>query len=98
MTVIFVMEKPSPSVQGHIIMRATQALPTFSSSFSDTSSSLGKYLLSNMVNSVSFVYNMQFSGIGTALIVTFCCFAESLPVIAESPRCEEAAQREIEEQ
>ena len=47
-SVIFVAERPSPSIQGPgIITRAaTQALPTFSSSGSDTSSSLGKYLLS----------------------------------------------------
>ena len=48
--VIFVVERPSPSVHGPgIIVRATtQALPTFSSSDSDTSSSLGKSLLSNI--------------------------------------------------
>ena len=44
-SVIFVAERPSPSVQHpHIITRAaTHALPTFSSSASDTSSSLGEY-------------------------------------------------------
>ena len=49
-SVIFVAEKLSPSIQEtHIIMRATQALPTFSSSSSDTSLFLGKYLISNML-------------------------------------------------
>ena len=42
-SVIFVAEKLSPSVQWpHIIVRATQVLPTFSSSCSDSSSSIGK--------------------------------------------------------
>ena len=47
-SVIFVAERPSPSIEHpHIIARAaTQALPTFSSSASDTSSSLGGYLRS----------------------------------------------------
>ena len=49
-SVTSVVERPSPSVQGPgpgIIARAaTQALPTFSSSGSGTSSSLGKSLLS----------------------------------------------------
>ena len=49
-SVIFVVEKSSPSVQGpHIIMRATKSLPTFSSFCSDASSSLGTYLISNML-------------------------------------------------
>ena len=48
--VICAAERPLPSVQGPgIITRATtQALPTFSSSGSHTSSSLGKSLLSNI--------------------------------------------------
>ena len=47
-SVIFVVEKCLPSIQGPgIVARAaTQALLTFSSSASDTSSSLGEYLLS----------------------------------------------------
>ena len=47
-SVIFVAEKPLPSIQGPgIIARtATQALPTFSSSANNTSSSISKYLLS----------------------------------------------------
>ena len=46
-SVIFVLERPSPSVQGPgIIMgSSTQALHAFSSSGSDTASSLGKSLL-----------------------------------------------------
>ena len=49
-SVIFVTERPSPSIQGPgTIMRATtQPKPTFSSSGSDTSSSLGKSLISNI--------------------------------------------------
>ena len=45
-SVIFVMERPLASVQPpHIITRAaTQAMPAFSNSASDTSSSLGEYL------------------------------------------------------
>ena len=45
-SVIFVVERPSPSVQGPCIIAraATQALPTFSSSASDTSPTLGEYL------------------------------------------------------
>ena len=48
--IIFVVERPLSSIQGpDIITRvATQALPTFSSSGSDPSSSLGKCLLSNI--------------------------------------------------
>ena len=44
-SVVFVVERPSPSVQDpHIVTRAaTHALPTFSSPTSDTSSSLGEY-------------------------------------------------------
>ena len=44
-SVIFVVKRPLPSVQHpHIIARnATQALPTFSSSASDSCSSLGEY-------------------------------------------------------
>ena len=47
-SVIFVAERPLPSIQGPGIVTsaATQALPTLSSSGNDTSSSLGKYLLS----------------------------------------------------
>ena len=43
--VIFAVEKPLPSVQHpHIVARAAaHTLPTFSSSSSDTSSSLGEY-------------------------------------------------------
>ena len=46
-SVIFVAERPLPSIQGPgIVARAaTQALPPFPSSGSDTSSSLGKSLL-----------------------------------------------------
>ena len=49
-SVIFVAERPSLSIQGpSIIVRATtQALPSFSSSDSDTSSSLGKSLITNI--------------------------------------------------
>ena len=49
-SVILAAERPLPSVQGPgIIARAAiQALPTFSSSGSDTSSSLGKSLLSDI--------------------------------------------------
>ena len=45
-SVIFVVERPLPSIQHPCIVAraATQALPTFSSSASDTSSSLGRYL------------------------------------------------------
>ena len=44
-SVIFFVEQPSPSVQGlGIIVRASQALPTFS-----TSSSFGKFLKSSML-------------------------------------------------
>ena len=44
-SVIFVVEKPLPSIWHlRIVTRAaTHALPTFSSSASDTSSSLGEY-------------------------------------------------------
>ena len=44
-SVIFVAKKPLPSIQHpHIVAgAATHALPTFSSSASDTSSSLGEY-------------------------------------------------------
>ena len=44
-SVIFVAKKPLPSIQHpHIVARAaTHALPTFSSSASDTSSSFGGY-------------------------------------------------------
>ena len=47
-SVIFVVEEPLPSIQGPgIITRAAiQALLTFSSSASNTPSSLGEYLLS----------------------------------------------------
>ena len=47
---IFAAERPSPSVPGPgIIVRATiQALPTFSSSGSDTLSMLGKSLITNI--------------------------------------------------
>ena len=47
-SVICATERPLPSIQGPgIIARAaTQALPTFPSSASDTSLSLGEYLLS----------------------------------------------------
>ena len=46
-SVIFVAERPLPPMQdsGIIARAVTQALPTFSGSGSDTSSSLGKYLL-----------------------------------------------------
>ena len=44
-SVIFVAKKPSPSIQcPHVVARAAaHALPTFSSSASDTSLSLGEY-------------------------------------------------------
>ena len=44
-SVIFVVEKPLPSIQCPCIVAraAAHALPTFSSSSSDTSSSLGEY-------------------------------------------------------
>ena len=44
-SVIFVVERPSPYIQfPHVVARAaTHTLPTFSSSASDTSSSLGEY-------------------------------------------------------
>ena len=44
-SVIFVVERPLPSIQHPCIVAraATHALPTFSSSASDTSSSLGEY-------------------------------------------------------
>ena len=44
-SVIFIVERPSPSLQHPCIVAraATHALPTFSSSASDTSSSLGEY-------------------------------------------------------
>ena len=44
-SVKFIAERPLPSVwHPHIVARAaTHALPTFPSSFSDTSSSLGEY-------------------------------------------------------
>ena len=44
-SVIFVAKKPLPSIQHPCIVAqaATHALPTFSSSVSDTSSSLGEY-------------------------------------------------------
>ena len=47
-SVICVAERPLPSIQapGINTRAATQAPPTLSSSNSDTSSSLGKYLLS----------------------------------------------------
>ena len=49
-SVIFVAERPSPSIQApDIIVRATtHALPTFTSSGSDILSSLGMSLLSNI--------------------------------------------------
>ena len=49
-SVIFIVERPSSSVQGPGIIASatTQALPTFSSSGSDTSSSLGKSLIINI--------------------------------------------------
>ena len=44
-SVIFIVEKPSPFIQRpHIVARAaTHTLPMFSSSSSETSSSLGEY-------------------------------------------------------
>ena len=44
-SIIFVAEKPLPSIQQPWVVAraATNALPTFSSSASDTSSSLGEY-------------------------------------------------------
>ena len=44
-SIIFIAEKPSPSIeQPQVVGRASVgALPTFSSSASDTSSSLGEY-------------------------------------------------------
>ena len=44
-SVIFVVERPLPSIQHALIVTraATHALPTISSSASDTSSSLGEY-------------------------------------------------------
>ena len=50
-SVIFVAERPLPSMQGPgIIARAaTQALPTFSSSGNDTSSCLGKYFTKHYI-------------------------------------------------
>ena len=46
-SIIFIAEKPLPSIQQHqVVARAgAGALPTFSSSPSDTSSSLGEYWL-----------------------------------------------------
>ena len=46
-SIIFVAEKPSPSIeQSQVVRRARMgALPTFSSLASDTSSSLGEYWL-----------------------------------------------------
>ena len=67
-SVIFVVEMPFPSIQGPGIMAraVTQALPTFSSSGSDTSSYLGKYLISiifyckSYILSISIVYTKLF--------------------------------------
>ena len=47
-SVIVIAERPSKSIQGPGIMRATQVLPTFSSSASDTCLSLGKSLITNI--------------------------------------------------
>ena len=48
-TVIFIADRPSPAIQGPCIsLRATQALPTFLTSSSDTSSSVGRYVISNL--------------------------------------------------
>ena len=50
-SIIFVAEKHLPSIQQpQVVARAdTNALPTFSSSASDTSSSLGEYWLTTLI-------------------------------------------------
>ena len=81
-SVIFIVEKPSPSIQvPHIITRASQALTTFSSSCSDRSSSLGKYFIRilQLVGQMSKTY--IFSGVyrnrNCINCNNFCCSVES---------------------
>ena len=76
-SVRFLAESHSPSIQepGIITRATTLALPTYSSSGSDTSSSLGKSLITNICIYMHSVYNMQFtrfsSAIVTSLLATF---------------------------
>ena len=76
-SIIFVAKKPSLATeQPRIIQRARAgALPTFSSSASDTSSSLGEYRLINIINTIFVTRQAGMNVNGTNLYITvYYCF------------------------
>ena len=76
-SIIFVAKNPSlVTEQPQIIQRARAgALPTFSSSASDTSSSLGEYRLINIINTIFVTWQASMNVNGTNLYITvYYCF------------------------